>query len=82
MKNRALAFALVQENVVERAWFGLCLDDANPDVAREWASWRALLPTAEVAPVLPASGILAAGREEGHAKWTRWMAERYLLPLR
>ena len=82
MRNRALAFALVQENVVERVWFGLCSHDDNPDVAREWTSWRALLPSTEVAPLLPASEILAAGRDEGHAEWARWMAERYLLPLR
>jgi len=82
MRNRALALALVQEGVVDRAWFGLCPHDDNPDVAREWLAWRALLPPTEQAHLLPASEILAAGRDEGHPAWARWMAERYRLAVR
>ena len=43
MRNLALAHALVQEGLVDRAWFGLCPHDQNPDVAREWARWRSLV---------------------------------------
>jgi hypothetical protein len=82
MRNRALAHALVQEGLVDRAWFGLCPHDENPDVAREWAAWRALLPPTEPAPLLPASQVLAAGRDAGHTVWADWMADRYRLSLR
>jgi hypothetical protein len=82
MRNLALAYALMQEGVVDRAWFGLCPHDQNPDVAREWTRWRALLPAAEIAPVLPASEVLAAGRDAGHGEWAQWMADRYRLAVR
>jgi hypothetical protein len=81
MRNLAVAHALVQETIVDRAWFGLCPHDENPDVAREWNTWRGLLPVGEKAPVLLASEVLAAGREAGWSEWARWMAERYRLPL-
>ncbi len=81
MRNLALAHALVQEGVVDRAWFGLCPHDQNPDVAREWSVWRGLLPAGDTASVLPASELLAAGRDAGHGAWAQWMAERYRLAI-
>jgi len=81
MRNLALAHALVQEGIVDRSWFGLCPHDDNPDIAREWAAWRALLPTVGVAPVLAASVVIAAGRDAGHLEWAAWMAERYRISL-
>lgn len=81
MRNLALAHALMQEGVVDHAWFGLCPHDQNPDVAREWSVWRGLLAEGELAPVLPASEVLVAGRDAGHGAWARWMAERYRLEM-
>lgn len=81
MRNLALAHALVQGGLVDRAWFGLCPHDQNPDVAREWDVWRRLLPPGDIAPVLLASDVLAAGRDAGHGQWARWMAERYRLQI-
>jgi hypothetical protein len=81
MRNLALAHALMQEGLVDRAWFGLCPHDQNPDVVREWTVWRGLLPGGEIAPVLPASEVLAAGRDAGHGAWAQWMAERYRLAI-
>lgn len=79
MRNLALAYALVQERVVDRSWFVLCAHEGNPDVADHWAAWRALLPSPARAPSLRASDVLAAGRADGHAEWAGWMAERYML---
>jgi hypothetical protein len=79
MRNYALAQALVQERIVSRAWFGLCAHDNNPDVARHWASWAALLGNPGAAPVVPASRVIAAGRCAGYGEWADWMATRYLL---
>jgi hypothetical protein len=81
MRNLAIAHALVQETIVDRAWFGLCPHDENPDVPREWNTWRRLLPAGEKAPVLLASRVLEAGRDAGHSDWARWMTDRYRLPL-
>jgi hypothetical protein len=77
MRNFALAHALVQEGLVDRAWFGLCAHDENPDVAAHWAAWQALLPSANMAPVLHASNVIEAGRDAGLIEWSSWMSERY-----
>ncbi len=79
MRNLALARALEQEGSVERAWFGLCAHDENPDVAAHWAGWRGLLRDPGEAPVLTASAVIAAGRAAGHGGWADWMEARYWL---
>jgi hypothetical protein len=79
MRNLAIARGLEQESTVTRAWFGLCAHDDNPDVAEHWASWRRLLPDPAMAPVLPASMVLAAGRDAGYEAWAEWMSKRYRL---
>ncbi len=79
MRNLALARALEQEGVVERAWFGLCAHDDNPDVAGHWDGWRGLLRDPAEAPALPASAVVAAGRAAGHGGWADWMEARYWL---
>lgn len=76
MRNFALAEALVQEGIVDRPSFALCVHDENPDVPEHWAAWRSLLPVRTLAPVLRASEVVAAGRSDGHATWATWMAER------
>ncbi len=81
MRNLAISHALVQEKIVDRAWFGLCAHDDNPDVAAQWAAWRSLLPSTDAAPVIRASEILAAGCDAGHQVWAHWMADRYRLSL-
>jgi hypothetical protein len=77
MRNLALARALEQDAAVTRAWFGLCAHDDNPDVAEHWTSWRSLLPNSAMAPVVPASTVIAAGRDAGYGAWATWMSERY-----
>jgi hypothetical protein len=79
MRNLAIARGLEQDGVVASAAFGLCAHDDNPDVAEHWASWRRLLPRAGMAPLVPASVVLAAGRDAGHEAWASWMSERYHL---
>jgi len=79
MRNLALARALESEGTVAQAWFGLCAHDDNPDVAMHWDAWRRLLPDPAMAPSLPASAVLAAGRDAGHGEWAAWMSERYRL---
>lgn len=81
MRNLAVARGLEQcgNSEVERAWFGLCAHDDNPDVARHWEDWRNLLPEQEVIPSLPASKIVRAGEEEGLGQWATWMRDRYRL---
>jgi len=79
MRNLAIARGLEQSGRVARTWFGLCAHDDNPDVAAHWGAWRALLPEPSMAPVLPASEVLAAGRDAGFDDWAAWMSERYRL---
>lgn len=79
MRNLAIARGLEQEGTLAKAWYGLCAHDANPDVATHWDSWRSLLPDPAMAPILPASTLLTAGRASGLAEWADWMADRYHL---
>lgn len=77
MRNLAIARALEQEGMVDRAWFVLCAHDRNPDVPRHWREWAELLPDPAMAPSLPASMVVAAGEAEGYDAWGDWMRERY-----
>jgi hypothetical protein len=81
MRNLAIARALAQEGLVARSWFGLCAHDENPAVARHWGAWRSLLPDPSMAPIVPASLVLAAGRDAGLADWAAWMSNRYRLRI-
>ena len=81
MRNLAIARALAQEGLVARSWFGLCAHDENPEVARHWGAWRSLLPDPSMAPIVPASLVLAAGRDAGLADWAAWMSNRYRLRI-
>ena len=46
MRNLAIARGLEQcsDSGIERAWFGLCMHDDNPEVAGQWGSERACFP--------------------------------------
>ena len=77
MRNLAIARGLEQEDMVEKAWFALCLHDDNPDMARHWAAWRDLLPDPSMAPFLPASEVIAIGEADGLTEWAAYMRDRY-----
>ena len=81
MRNLAAADALVHDpySAVSRAWFVLCAHGGNPEIAEQWAAWRALLPDPRMAPVLPAADIVRAGAADGLAEWADWMRARYML---
>ncbi len=79
MRNLAIARALEQEDVVEKAWFALCQHDDNSDIAPLWEEWRHLLPDAGAAPTFPASKIIGVGEAEGLTDWTTYMRDRYQL---
>ena len=79
MRNLAIARGLEQDGTVRRAWFGLCTHDANPNIARQWAAWRRLLPEPSHAPVLSASEVVRIGEVEGLTRWATYMRQRYQL---
>ena len=79
MRNLAIARALEQEVMVEKAWFVLCVHDDNPDIAQHWADWKALLPDPSMAPFLPASEVIDIGEADGLKGWATYMRDRYRL---
>ena len=79
MRNLAIARGLEQEDMVEKAWFALCLHDRNPDIPKHWEEWTSLLPDPSMAPCLPASEIVSVGEAEGLNGWAEYMRERYQL---
>lgn len=79
MRNFAIAKGLEQNGTVDIAWFVLCVHDNNPNVLKHWDDWKEILPSWDLAPLLPASRIVNAGEAEGLEKWTTWMRERYRL---
>ena len=79
MRNLAVARALEQEDLVQRAWYGLCIHDQNPDVTGHWLMWRDMLGQSTPAPLIPASRIIGAGDEAGLTEWATYMRSRYRL---
>ena len=79
MRNFAIARALEQEGLVNRAWFVLCAHDANPEIKQHWAAWQALLPAPAMAPSLPASEVIACGEAAGLREWAHYMSRRYMI---
>lgn len=79
MRNLAIAQGMVQEDMVQKAWYILCAHDSNPDIAGHWQAWRQLLGEATPAPFLPASEVITVGAGDGLAEWSRYMRERYRL---
>lgn len=79
MRNLAIAQAMVQEGMAEKAWYILCAHDSNPDIAGHWQAWQHLLGGTTKAHFLPASEVVAAGEESGLADWASYMGERYQL---
>ena len=79
MRNLAIARGMEQEGMVRKAWFALCVHDANPDIAAHWAEWARLLPEPSLAPTLPASEVIRIGEAEGLTDWAAYMRERYQL---
>ena len=79
MRNLAIARGLEQEDMVEKAWFALCLHDRNPDIPKHREEWTSLLPDPSMAPCLPASEIVSVGDAEGLNGWAEYMRERYQL---
>ena len=79
MRNLAIAQGMVQEDMVQKAWYILCAHDSNPDIAGHWQAWQQLLGEATPAPFLPASEVITVGEREGLADWSRYMRERYQL---
>ena len=43
MRNLAIAQGLVQEDMVQKAWYILCAHDNNPDIAGHWQEWQRLV---------------------------------------
>ena len=62
MRNLAIARGLEQEGVVDMAAFALCVHDANPEIAAQWANWQELLPSPSLAPLIHASQIVGHRR--------------------
>ena len=79
MRNLAIAQGMVQEDMVQKAWYILCAHDSNPDIAGHWQAWQKLLGEGTSSQFLPASEIVTAGEADGLADWTRYMRERYKL---
>ena len=63
MRNLAIARAPEQEDVVQKAWYGLCVHDQNPDVTGHWSAWQDLLGQTTPAPLIPVSKVVRAGEE-------------------
>ena len=79
MRNLALARAVEQEDMAERAWYGLCAHDQNREIAGHWSAWQDLLGPATPAPLIPASSVIEAGEATGLTAWASYMRSRYLL---
>ena len=79
MRNLAIAQGLVQEDMVQKAWYILCAHDNNPDIAGHWQEWQRLVGDAVPAPFLPASDVIAIGEQDGLADWAIYMRTRYQL---
>lgn len=79
MRNLAIAKGLEQEDMVEKAWFELCVHDDNPDITRHWADWKRLLPDPSMAPLLQASEVIDIGEADGLTEWAAYMRDRYRL---
>ena len=79
MRNLAVARALEQDDLVQRAWYGLCAHDRNPDVSGHWSAWQELLGQTTPAPLIPASRVVRAGEEAGLTEWASYMHSRYRL---
>ena len=79
MRNLAIARSLEQEDVVQKAWYGLCPHHQNTDVSGHWSMWQDLLGETTPAPMIPASTVLRAGEEAGLADWASYMRSRYRL---
>ncbi len=75
-RNLAIARGLEQDGTVRQAWFALCAHDANPNIARQWAEWRRLLPEPSHAPVFSASEVVRIGEAEGLTSWATYMRRR------
>lgn len=39
MRNLAIAQGMVQEDMVQKAWYILCAHDSNPNIAGHWQEW-------------------------------------------
>ena len=79
MRNLAIARALEQEDIVEKAWFALCAHDSNAGIAGLWENWKRLLPDPSMAPTIAASEVIAIGEAEGLMDWASYMRRRYCL---
>ena len=79
MRNLAIAQGMVQEDMVEKAWYVLCAHDHNSDMTGHWQAWRNLLGDATPAPFLPASEVIKVGEEDGLTEWGKYMRDRYQL---
>ena len=79
MRNLAIAQGMVQEDMVQKAWYVLCAHDSNPDITGHWQAWQQLLGEGTPAPFLPASEVVTAGEGEGLVEWAGYMRERYQL---
>ena len=79
MRNLAIAQGLVQEDMVQKAWYILCAHDNNPDIAGHWQEWQRLVGDAVPAPFLPASDVIAIGEQDGLTDWAIYMRTRYHL---
>ncbi len=79
MRNLAIAQGLVQEDVVQKAWYVLCAHDHNAEIAGHWQEWQHLLGDTAPAPFLPASEVIAAEEKDGLADWAKYMRARYQL---
>ena len=81
MRNLAIARALEQEHILEKAWFGLWAHEDRPDMAGLWRDWQNMLPDDDRngAPLLPASEIVRIGEANGLEDWADYMRARYLI---
>ena len=79
MHNLAIAQGMVQEDMVQKAWFILCGHDNNRHIASLWQEWQRLVGDAVPAPFLQASDVIAVGEQEGLADWAKYMRIRYQL---
>lgn len=79
MRNLAITHGIVQEDMVQKAWYVLCAHDHNQDIARHWQGWEHLIGDATPAPFLPASEVIAVGEKDGLTDWAKYMRIRYQL---